>query len=92
MLLKFACEDFIMDRRFRNTTESNIDNYKRLLNPFIEYCLAKGMINVEDVKYPNLREYLMECQERGNKPSTINTKIMRIRAFYNYLLDQLNLN
>lgn len=88
MLLKFAYEDFIADRRFKNTTERNIGNYRQLLYPFINYCLEQGILNVEDVKYSHLRDYLMQCQSNGNKPSTINTKLQRIRAFYNYLIEE----
>ncbi|MGE7948943.1 tyrosine-type recombinase/integrase [Lysinibacillus sp. NPDC093688] len=88
MLLKFAYEDFIADRRFKNTTEVNIQNYKQLLLPFVEFCESKGAINIEDVRHTHLREYLLACQENGNKPNTINTKIMRIRAFYNYLVEE----
>jgi len=88
MLLKFAYEDFIADRRFNNTTKANVQNYRYLLYPFIEYCLEKGVINVEDVTHIHLRDYLMQCQERGNKPNTINSIILRIRAFYNYLVDE----
>lgn len=88
MLLKFAYEDFIADRRFKNTTEKNIKNYHQLLKPFIEYCVAKGLNNVEDVRHSHIRDYLLECQQKGNKPSTINSKIQRMRAFYNYLLEE----
>jgi integrase/recombinase XerD len=88
MLLKFAYEDFIADRRFKNTTEKNIKNYHQLLKPFIEYCIAKELINVDDVRHSHIRDYLFECQQKGNKPSTINSKIQRMRAFYNYLLEE----
>ena len=88
MLLKFAYEDFIADRRFKNTTEKNIKNYHQLLKPFIEYCIAKGLNNVADVRYSHIRDYLIECQQKGNQPSSINSKIQRMRAFYNYLLEE----
>ena len=88
MLLKFAYEDFIADRRFKNTTEKNIKNYHQLLKPFIQYCIAKGLNNVADVRYSHIRDYLIECQQKGNQPSTINSKIQRMRAFYNYLLEE----
>jgi integrase/recombinase XerD len=88
MLLKFAYEDFIADRRFKNTTEKNIKNYHQLLKPFIEYCIVKGLNNVDDVRYSHIRDYLLECQQKGNQPSTINSKIQRMRAFYNYLLEE----
>ncbi|HWL25795.1 MAG TPA: tyrosine-type recombinase/integrase [Ureibacillus sp.] len=88
MLLKFAYDDFIADRRFKNTTERNIQNYRQLLLPFIKYCQEKGLINVEDVSHSHIRDYLLDCQEKGNKPSTINSKIQRIRAFYNFMLEE----
>jgi integrase/recombinase XerD len=31
MLLKFAYQDFLNDRRFKNTTKTNIKNYEMLL-------------------------------------------------------------
>jgi len=88
VLLKFAYDDFIADRRFKNTTERNIQNYRQLLLPFIKYCQEKGLINVEDVSHSHIRDYLLDCQEKGNKPSTINSKIQRIRAFYNFMLEE----
>ena len=68
MLLKFAYEDFIADRRFKNTTEANIQNDKQLLLPFVEFCRSKGAINIEDIRPSHLKEYLLVCQENGNKP------------------------
>ena len=59
-----------------------------MLKPFIEYCIAKGLNNVADVRYSHIRDYLIECQQKGNQPSTINSKIQRMRAFYNYLLEE----
>jgi len=85
LLLKFAFEEFITDRRFKNTIAVNIKNYNQLLKPFVDYCVARGVLNVEDVTQTHIKDYLLLCQESGNKPNTINTKIMRIRAFYNYL-------
>ncbi|MDQ0194027.1 hypothetical protein J2T20_002395 [Paenibacillus wynnii] len=35
MLLKFAFQDFLDDRRFKNTTEKNIRNYQTMLGEFV---------------------------------------------------------
>lgn len=43
-LLRFYCRQTIQ----KNTAERNIQNYRKLLAPFIEYCLAKELNNVED--------------------------------------------
>ncbi|WP_339217095.1 hypothetical protein [Ornithinibacillus sp. FSL M8-0202] len=39
MLLKFAFQDFLNDRRYKNTTKTNIRNYQTLLGEFIYYCI-----------------------------------------------------
>ncbi|MDQ0999782.1 integrase/recombinase XerD [Neobacillus niacini] len=87
MLLKFGYQDFLDDRKFKNTTETNIKNYEMILAKFIEYCIESQVVNVEDISYSHVRQYLMKCQEKGDKASTINTKLMRIRAFLNYMVE-----
>ncbi|MDP4106580.1 MAG: site-specific integrase [Bacillota bacterium] len=87
MLLKFAYQDFLDDRRFKNTTKTNIKNYEMILAKFIDYGIENQVVNVEDLAYSHVRQYLLKCQEKGDKPSAINTKLMRIRAFLNYRLN-----
>lgn len=87
MLLKFAYQDFLDDRRFKNTTKTNIRNYQTLLGEFVSYCIENGVVNVEDITYSHIRQYLLERQEKGNKAGTINTKLIKIRAFLNYMVE-----
>ncbi|NHM33250.1 tyrosine-type recombinase/integrase [Neobacillus terrae] len=87
MLLKFAFRDFLDDRKFKNTTKKNILNYQTLLGGFINYCIEHQVVNVEDITYVHVRQYLINCQEKGDKASTINTKLLRIRAFLNYMVE-----
>lgn len=87
MLLKFAYQDFLDDRKFNNTTPKNILNYEGLLGEFINYCHDNDIVNVEDITYNHVRQHLYDCQQRGNKPSTINSKLLRIRAFLNYMVE-----
>lgn len=87
MLLKFAYQDFLEDRRFKNTTKTNIKNYEMLLGKFVEYCIKNEVINVEDITFGHVRQYLLQCQEKGDKSGTINTKLLRIRAFFNYMVE-----
>lgn len=87
MLLKFAYQDFLDDRKFKNTTKINIKNYEMLLAKFIDYCIENGVVNVEDMTYSHVRQYLLMCQEKGDKAGTVNTKLMRIRAFLNYMVE-----
>jgi integrase/recombinase XerD len=87
VLLKFAYQDFLDDRRFKNTTKTNIKNYEMLLGKFVQYCLENQVVNVEDISYSHVRQYLLKCQEKGDKAGTINTKLLRIRAFLNYMVE-----
>ncbi|WP_051404845.1 tyrosine-type recombinase/integrase [Bacillus cihuensis] len=88
MLLKFAYQDFIDDRKFKNTTKVNIQNYKVLLGGFIDYCHENKILNVEEIESRHVKSYLMYCQSQGNSANTINTKLHRIRAFLNYKVEE----
>jgi integrase/recombinase XerD len=74
MLLKFAYQDFLDDRQFKNTTGKNIRNYQTMLGGFVEYCIQNEVVSVENITYSHVRQHLVECQERGNKAGSINTK------------------
>lgn len=88
MLLKFAFQDFLEDRKFKNTTEANIQNYKVLLGGFVDYCQSNNILNIEEIETIHVKSYLRECQKKGNSASTIDTKLQRIRAFFNYLVEE----
>ncbi|MFP5116186.1 hypothetical protein ACSU64_28160 [Bacillaceae bacterium C204] len=51
MLLKFAYQDFLDDRKFKNTTKTNIKNYEMILKKFIDYAIKNQVVNVEDITY-----------------------------------------
>jgi site-specific recombinase XerD len=53
----------------------------------VDYCIEREVVSVEDITYSHVRQYLIECQERGKKAGTINTKLLRIRAFLNYMVE-----
>lgn len=87
LLLKFAYFDFLEDRKFNNVTTKTIENYEDLLGKFIEYCNNNEVINVQDITHLHIKQYLIECQKRGNKPLTINSILQRIRTFLNYMVE-----
>ncbi|MGE7781883.1 hypothetical protein ACQKL0_18385 [Peribacillus sp. NPDC097264] len=76
-MLKFAYQDFLEDRQFKNTTEANIKNYKMLLGQFIDYCIKQEVVNLEGLTPMQVKSYLMMCQDKGNKAGTLNTKLLR---------------
>lgn len=88
MLLKFAYQDYLDDRQFNNTSSTNLRNIRLITGVFIDYCLENGITNVEDVTTSFIKGYFRECIKRGNKPGTINTRLLRIRAFFNYCVEE----
>lgn len=87
MLLKFAYQDFIEDRQLKNTSKKNLTNYTTMLGEFIDYCMQNGVLKIDEITSATIKSYLFECKERGNGAATLNTKIQRIRAFMNYLVE-----
>lgn len=59
-----------------------------MLGDFIEYCHSQQIVNVEDITKRTVKSYLRDSANRGNKPNTINTKILRIKAFFNHLVKE----
>lgn len=88
LLLKFAIQEFMEDRDFRNVSKSTLDYYKILFNEFKGFCDNLEVLNVEDLSPKIMKNYLMYCKnERGNNPTTINTKMRKLRTFFNFLIE-----
>lgn len=89
MLLKFAIEDFLSDREFKNVTKSTLDGYKVILKQFFNYVVEQEIVNVEDLNPHVLKKYLMYCsKELGNNVVSVNSKIKVIKAFLNYMVEE----
>lgn len=88
MLLRFAFQDFIADRKFNNSSEANIKNHRIITGDFINYCLNHEVTNVEDITTSFIKQYFISCKKRGNNAGTINTRLQRIRAFLNYCIEE----
>ena len=87
LLLKFALQDFLDDRVFKNLSSTTITGYKDILGHFLKYCNEHEILNVEDVTTNTVKKYLIQCQKSGNNATTTNSKLQRIRAFYNYMIE-----
>ncbi|KPC98694.1 Tyrosine recombinase XerC [Geobacillus sp. BCO2] len=87
MLLKFAIQDFLDDRKFKNVTPKTIETYQNILKHFLDFCNENGIVNVQDVTPNTIKKYLLHCKEIGNVSTTTNTKLQRIKAFFNYMIE-----
>lgn len=88
MLLKFAIKDFLDDRRFTNLSKQSISSYENTLNDFHDYCVQREAVNIEDVTSNFVKSYLMGCQDKGNKPASINHKLRNLKVFYKYCCNE----
>lgn len=88
MLLKFAVKDFIDDRKLKNLSVHSLTSYSNTLDLFNIYCLENEIVNVEDITSNFIKSYLIDCQERGNKPSSINHKIRNLKVFFQHLCNE----
>ena len=86
MLLKFAIQDFMDDRKFKNLREETLEGYLKTLDQFHEFCVEREVVRTDDITPGVVKAYLTYCmEERGNKPGTINHKLHNIKIFCNYL-------
>lgn len=88
LLLKFAIKDFLDDRRFTNLSKQSISSYENTLNDFHDYCVQREAVNIEDVTSNFVKSYLMGCQDKGNKPASINHKLRNLKVFYKYCCNE----
>jgi integrase/recombinase XerD len=88
LLLKFAIEDFLDDRRFKNLSPRTIEDYKQILNDFYSFITEQGKMNVEDVTTGDIKRYLLQAKDKGNKPTTINRKLVNLKIFFNYMVQE----
>ncbi len=85
LLLKFTMKDFLDDRKFNNCSPKTVTSYSNTLKQFQEFCMTRDIVNIEDISSATVKAYLNYCiEERGNTPTSINHKIIDLRAFFNY--------
>ncbi|MGJ9383880.1 tyrosine-type recombinase/integrase [Salipaludibacillus sp. CF4.18] len=89
MLLKFAIQDFLDDREFKNVTKATLDTYKVIMRQFVNYLTDQEVMNVEDITPNVLKKYLLYCsKDLGNNVVSVNAKIRRVKAFLNYMVEE----
>lgn len=86
LLLKFAISEFKDEREYRNLSPKTIESYLFTLNEFQTFSAKQAILNVHDVRQATVKSYLLYCQrERGNNPTTRNSKLHTLKIFFNYL-------
>ncbi|MDP9577960.1 UNVERIFIED_ORG: site-specific recombinase XerD [Bacillus sp. 1751] len=89
MLLKFAIQEFIEEKKFNNLSKNTVNTYSATLKDFQHFCSEKEIINAEEVREVTVKAFLIYCQEvRGNNVVSRNTKLHHLKIFFNYLQNE----
>ncbi|GKU80959.1 site-specific integrase [Niallia sp. NCCP-28] len=88
MQLKFAIQEFIEERQYKNLSSYISKMYRQNLGLFLVYCTLQNISNIADVRPSVVKGYTFACKDEGNKPSTLNNKLSSIKVFFNYLVEE----
>ncbi|MRI62884.1 integrase [Ornithobacterium rhinotracheale] len=69
----------------RRYSKHTVESYQRDLVDFEAY-VQQIQKNWKNIEKKDLRNYLMQLSEMGNKPKTINRKMSAIRSFFKFLV------
>ncbi|WP_246860936.1 phage integrase SAM-like domain-containing protein [Bacillus sp. REN3] len=86
-MLKFAVQDFLDDREFKNVTPNTLESYRLMIGQLHDFLTENEVVNVEDVTPNHIKKFILHYQKKGNNATTTNSKLQRIRAFFNYMLE-----
>jgi len=89
MLIRFAIKEFATEKEFENLSKGTIGNYGLFFNDFLSWCKDNEYERVEQLTSRVLKSYLNMCRtDKGNNPTTLNTKRKHFRAFFNFLVSE----
>ena len=70
----------------KNYSHHTVINYKNDIDDFVAFLSTINIANLNDVTYPDLRNYLMYLHNQNYKNTTINRKLSTLRSLYKYLV------
>lgn len=81
-------EDYLKYLKYqKNYSEDTISSYKKDITEFLDFLNIESL-ELLDIRYEDIRFYLMHLDSHKNKSSTVSRKLSSLRNFYNYLLNE----
>ena len=81
-------EDYLKYLKYqKNYSEDTISSYKKDITEFLDFLNIESL-ELLDIRYEDIRFYLMHLDSHKNKSSTVSRKLSSQRNFYNYLLNE----
>ncbi|PGT76184.1 tyrosine-type recombinase/integrase [Bacillus sp. AFS040349] len=89
MLIRFAMKEFLSEKEYENLSKNTLKAYQMLFDDFLSWCEREDLSRITDVTSRALKNYLSLCKtEKGNNPTSLNTKRRQFRAFFNFLVQE----
>lgn len=89
MLLRYAVKEFMSEKEYENLSHHTLSAYKLLFEDFLKWAEEEGFSRVQEINGRAMKSYLSRCKnEKGNNPTSLNTKRKQFRAFFNFLIGE----
>lgn len=89
MLIRFAIKEFMSEKEYENLSQSTLSAYTMLFEDFLSWADEQGFQRVSDLNGRAMKGYLTRCKnERGNNPTSLNTKRKQFNTFFNFLAQE----
>ncbi len=72
-------------REVRRLSPHTVDNYRRDLNAFVEFCDEREVGSTEAIDEAHVRQWVSARHRRGLAGSSIQRGLSAVRSFFNYL-------
>ena len=87
-MVKIMIEDYCNYIEYeKGYSTHTVDSYLKNIDDFMAFLNTKKL-KIQEVKYPNLREYLALLYDKGYKKRTICNHISALRSYFKYLLKE----
>ena len=88
MLLKFAIQEFLTEKRYENLAKPTIQTYEFTFRHLERFFLSQGLELIEDITPLHCKRYIRYCMDTGDKPTTINNRIKRAKTLWNWCVSE----
>jgi len=86
MIVSEAYQAFMYEQRFRNNSAETLVYYTNALGMFMDFVGADEPVESLDIRL--YKDFVIFLQSSGKlKPSSVNTYVRAVKAFYNFLID-----
>lgn len=80
-------QEYLLAQYRRNRSINTIRTYFGAIFQFFKYLEAQGCQRFEMIRCEDLSAFIEHLQDRGLKPTTVFSRLLSLKAFFNYHID-----